>query len=203
MRCNGRYGFLMFEENTKHRLIARWTEPTRHRIMNTIRLFIILTTTLLFPFTSLAEIRIDGYLIAKEDCEALVSIRKHTNPDNIRLTINGVYEVISQNKADATHYRIRVDTARPPERWVAVACGNLLPGDPQATLSTPSESVGSQGRANDSPVASSAPSTAPSYLLALSWQPAFCQTHPMPATSHCTASGRNPKIGSTATSITD
>lgn len=137
----------------------------------TLFITIFLGLVYVFPVTGWADIRFDGYFIAQQDsCEALQSIRNHTNPGNIHLTLDTAYEVMSKNKADASHYRIRVKNATPSERWVAISCGKLLtdcreqgavvipfpPDDPDTPPTLPAS---------------------PSYLLALSWQPAFCQTH--------------------------
>lgn len=125
--------------------------------------------------TAQAEVRIEGYFIATESCPALHSIKKKTNPGNIKLTEDMAYEVMSKNKFDATHYRIRIKNASPSERWVPVSCGKLLvdcheptPGlqpqpEPQPVTPTPTPEP--------------APTVGKEYLLALSWQPAFCQTH--------------------------
>jgi len=144
--------------------------------MKTLRLFLTLTITLLLPFTSGADIRLDGYFIARQSCEALHSIRKHTNPGGIHLSVNTAYEVISKNKTQATHYRIRVEGAEPRERWVEIACGKLLTNCHEQTSDAPVEPppVPEPGEHPPTPVP---PSSGKDYLLALSWQPAFCQSH--------------------------
>lgn len=113
-----------------------------------------------WPDRGRAEIRIDGYFIAGDRCAAVSSIRSGANPGNVRLYVDMAYEVIAKNRADATHYRIRVKNASPPERWVPLACGRLLTGCPEST-------TGASGSA-------AAP---PEYVLALSWQAAFCESH--------------------------
>lgn len=121
--------------------------------MKPVRLSLALfSITLSLAFAAQADIRLDGYFIAQENCAAPHSIRKNTNPGDIHLTVNMAYEVISKNKADATHYRIKIDEASPSERWVAISCGKLLtdcheqtstassqPTDPTSEPSTPSE----------------------------------------------------------------
>ena len=101
------------------------------------------------------------YFTASESCEAFQSIRKRTNPGDIRLTVNTAYEVIDQNKAEPTHYRIKVEGASPMERWVAVSCGKLQEEKRDDSQERPSSSTSPKG----------------DFLLALSWQPSFCQTH--------------------------
>ena len=143
--------------------------------MKTTRFFLILfSAVLLLPLAAKADIRLDGYFIAKESCAALQSIRKNTNPGDVHLKVNMAYEVISKNKADATHYRIRVDEAGPPERWVAVTCGKPLTNCHEQTAVAPSQPV---EPSVEPPIIPTVPTAGQDYLLALSWQPAFCQTH--------------------------
>ncbi|MCI0666472.1 MAG: hypothetical protein L0Y38_01185 [Methylococcaceae bacterium] len=129
--------------------------------MNHRLLFAILCCALFFsPDRGAADNRIDGYFIAGDRCRALSSIRNNTNPGNVRLTVDRAYEVIAKNRTDATHYRIRIKNASPSERWVPAACGKLLSDCREQTSGNP-------------PL----PATGPDYVLALSWQAAFCQSH--------------------------
>jgi len=107
-----------------------------------------------------AEVRMQGDFAAEQECEAVVSIRKKTNPGKIRLTPYRVYTVLAANAEPATHYRLRVPGARPRERWVAADCGHL----------------GGNRVGPVSPVTK--PASGPEYVLALTWQPAFCQMRP-------------------------
>ena len=104
-----------------------------------------------------AEIRMQGEFTAEQQCPALVSIRKQTNPDKVTLTPSRVYSVLAANAKLATHYRLRVPGARPRERWVAASCGFLGRRQP------------------DAPSKPTAGARGPEYVLALTWQPAFCQ----------------------------
>jgi len=137
-----------------------------------LALFTLVLLGLLLPPVGSAEIQMDGYFIARDSCPALHSIRKNTNPGDIHLTVDMVYELLSKNKADASHYRIRVKQASPKERWIPVACGTLLMDCRESSVAggpSPSQPTGSPG----SPVST----VDREYLLALSWQPTFCQTH--------------------------
>ncbi|MFC1603227.1 ribonuclease T [Pseudomonadota bacterium] len=132
-------------------------------------LFLFSILALITSSASLAEVKIDGHFIANnKDCPAYQSIKKKTNPGNIQLTEDMAYEVMSKNKFDATHYRIRVKNAAPRERWVSTSCGTLLTGCNASSSTSDTGSGPSPGtpqiKGNE-------------YLLALSWQPAFCQTH--------------------------
>ncbi len=129
-----------------------------------------------------AEIQIDGYFIAQDECPAYHSKNKKTNPGNIHLTTNMAYEVLSKNKVNATHYRIMIDEVSPQERWVSINCGKLLvdcrehpAGDSRPT---PTPVPVPTPQPDPDPVPPPPPVTrGQDYLLALSWQPAFCQTH--------------------------
>jgi ribonuclease T2 len=148
--------------------------------MRTIRLSLALfSIVLLLPFAIQADIRLDGYFIAQESCAALQSIRKNTNPGDVHLTEDMAYEVISKNKAEATHYRIRVKQANPKERWVMVSCGKLLTNCHEQTVGIASPPAIEPPCEPCEPTTTTTPPavSGKDYLLALTWQPAFCQTH--------------------------
>ena len=104
---------------------------------------------------ALADEPLEGQFLAGRMCPAVVSIRKDTNPGRAVTGPGLSYKLLAKNRKDATHYRIEVPGAVPLERWVAADCGKavLVKGEVKAA----------------------APSTA--YVLALSWQPAFCETN--------------------------
>lgn len=119
-------------------------------------------TTLLFSLLiplAQGETRLNGELIAEQACPALQSIRKNTNPGGVTLQPGMAYQVFAGNRPKPTHYRLRVPGANPVERWVAVNCGRLL------TNCTVTQGGGVK------------PAPVPDYVLAVSWQPAFCQNH--------------------------
>lgn len=117
-----------------------------------------------------ATVPLDGHFIAEQECPAYSSFRKKKNPGNVRLVSQRAYQVVGKNKSNATHYWLRIKDASPQERWVAVSCGTLLtdcrssqqaqpqPG-PVPGVAVPEGTAGKE------------------YLLAVSWQPAFCQGH--------------------------
>lgn len=100
-----------------------------------------------------AQIAMRGDFTAERDCPAVVSIRKRTNPDSAKLTPDRVYALIAANAKPATHYRLRVPGARPRERWVEADCGFV------GTRPRPKPATG----------------RGPEYVLALTWQPAYCE----------------------------
>lgn len=119
---------------------------------------LILTITLLLAWTTWiipaeASIPLNDQFKATETCEALQSIRRGTNPGDVRLNPGQVYPVTAKNKAQETHYYLRIDGANPRARWVSISCGELLGTPP----------VGDIDNQN------------PPNVLAISWQPAFCE----------------------------
>ncbi|HAC62691.1 MAG TPA: ribonuclease T [Cyanothece sp. UBA12306] len=117
-----------------------------------------------------AFVPVDGTFIANDSCEALQSIRKGTNPGNVTLTPDVAYEVVGQNKPEPSHYQIKIKGVQ-PARWVSVGCGRLL--------TNCSQSVIGSGTEPEKPTTSNkCPSkVSTDNLLAISWQPSFCETH--------------------------
>ena len=98
-----------------------------------------------------ADVPLKGFFIAHEACPALQSIKNETNPGNVRTEPGKSYTILAQNKSAASHYLIEVGGADPSRRWVAIRCG---------------EHVVSDGGGSGDGAA---------YVLAVSWQPAFCE----------------------------
>ncbi|MGH6920874.1 MAG: ribonuclease T2 family protein [Geminicoccaceae bacterium] len=104
----------------------------------------------------------DGCFVATAVCPAARSISTASNPGGIATEVDRAYELLGANRADQpSHFQIRITAAVPRDRWVEIGCGHVvaacdLPGEP----SRPAEGSTSSG-----------------YVLAASWQPAFCQTH--------------------------
>lgn len=107
----------------------------------------------------------DSVFIAIKSCAAFQSIKKATNPGSFATTVGQSYVLLGKNKKSATFYRIDFPGAQPRERWVSTACGRIGGDEPDAA----------------SPDADSVikPDTnVPFYVLALSWEPAFCEAIP-------------------------
>jgi ribonuclease T2 len=124
--------------------------------MSTLKKCLLLAISLCLCLTlwsrpAYALIKLNDQFVAGEACEAVQSIKSGTNPGNIRLTPQEIYPVIGKNRDNASHYLLSIKGANPLERWVPLQCGQLL---------------GSSAPANQD------------YLLALSWQPSFCETKP-------------------------
>jgi ribonuclease T2 len=111
-----------------------------------------------------AQIALTGYFIARAECPAFQSIRKQTNPGNVTTQSDHAYNLIGKNNHAASHYLIEMD-AEPNRRWVAVSCGeHVVPVD-EIIVADPDPDV-------PDPV-----DPAERYVLAVSWQPGFCETH--------------------------
>jgi len=103
--------------------------------------------------------KLTGCFEATQVCEAFRSIRKKTNPNNLQLKIGEKYRLVAKNKANtATHYQVIVEGSE--RRWVSVECGKVL-----KSCSTGTAPYTGKNTPNDH------------YLLALSWQPSFCEIH--------------------------
>lgn len=120
--------------------------------MKIYRLFLFILISLGFSHAAQAQVQLSGYFVADKACPAYQSIRKQSNPGNISLTTGKSYEVIAKNADKATHYLIKME-AQPNQRWVAIECGQLS----------------TAGEAADKKAAQA------HYVLAVSWQPAFCE----------------------------
>lgn len=115
---------------------------------------------ILFPHPALAFVPLEGQFTAIDACEALASIKKGTNPNNVRLNPGQTYQVLGKNNDIASHYLLEITSASPSQRWVATSCIRPAGLPPDIT----------------GPIIPGA--TKKDYLLALSWQPAFCETKP-------------------------
>lgn len=128
---------------------------------------------------ALADVPMSGTFTVTHACAAYQSIRKGTNPGAVTVEPSRTYSVLAANKPDATHYRIRVEGAEPPERWVSVACGTLGSGGATASpggrpLPLPAPTAPASGGNAARQTGTGAPAT---HVLALGWEPAFCTKH--------------------------
>jgi ribonuclease T2 len=113
---------------------------------------------------SSADVAVRGTFLATKDCPAFQSFRKGTNPGGVKILSGHSYSLLAKNAPNATHYRVRIDGATPPERWVSVNCGSST-GDENSGLqdseSTGGASIGRQAK----------------LVLSLGWEPGFCESH--------------------------
>ncbi|MGE3291024.1 MAG: ribonuclease [Geminicoccaceae bacterium] len=127
------------------------------------RLLVFLVVGLALPtMPALAFEPRSGCIVAEQACEAPISTRRSDNPGDIRLEIGRAYLLLGANKAEASHLQIVVPGAKPEQRWIDVGCGRATgicdSGGGQPTPRQPAEHSHSEN------------------MLAVSWQPAFCET---------------------------
>nr|WP_145722956.1 ribonuclease [Mesorhizobium tianshanense] len=113
-----------------------------------------------------AEVKMSGSFVADDACSATQAIKSGENPGNISTDAGQSYELLAGNKDTPTHYLIRVPGADPERRWVKIGCGHVSGGSASTMPAAPTD--------QDRPAASGKPE----YVLAMSWQPAFCETKP-------------------------
>ncbi|MDB9306514.1 MULTISPECIES: ribonuclease T2 family protein [Cyanophyceae] len=115
------------------------------------------------PNPALAFVSYQGQFTATSACEAVSSIKKGTNPDNVTLTPGQIYQIVGKNKDNASHYLVEIAGVSPSQRWVPISCVG---------------SVDSTADTTDTTLPIVTVPTGNDYLLALSWQPAFCEGKP-------------------------
>jgi len=122
-----------------------------------------------FSSATLSSTPASGSFTADQACEAFVSKNKRTNPDNTVLRIGESYKIIEANKIDnPSWFRLSITDAHPHERWVSGQCGQIkVQIGSNQNSNTPK---------NDNKDDCNTPGLEDSYVLALSWQPAFCET---------------------------
>ena len=130
-----------------------------------------------------ADVPMTGNFLASSACPALQSFNKNTNPGNVTLKPEQMYELVSANKTAASHYQVIVPGADPERRWVAVSCGTTLTSSDAITTApsaTPAEAPAVPAAAPSAPtVPASAKGAAPThFVLAISWEPGFCAGKP-------------------------
>ena len=120
-----------------------------------------------------ADVVMTGTFTATQACPAYQSFRKSTDPGDVKVEQNKTYALIAKNKPDATHYRIVVEGAEPKERWVSSSCGRVEPTDRSASeASQPSAPTPAP------PVSGGTSGARATHVLAMGWEPAFCEDHP-------------------------
>jgi ribonuclease T2 len=110
--------------------------------------------------------RLDGTFRADKACEAVQSLDTRANPGDVRTRAGGAYRLLGRNAPGGPSYLIRFPEASGAmDRWVATGCGSVVTGGAQPGNPTmppaPRQSLVSTDN-----------------VLALSWQPAFCEARP-------------------------
>lgn len=143
--------------------------------IKTVYVQILAIFSLVFSFgqNSYASVPATGEFTATKECQAYQSMRRKTNPGDMLLEIGQSYVILERNvPSSATWYRLRVEEANPPERWVYFECGIIgttIDGQSQQT-------TGERGDASNNQCFTAG--LKDSFVFALSWQPAFCEGRP-------------------------
>lgn len=134
---------------------------------------VVLLVTLLSTTPALAFKKLDGYFIALEVCEAYQSKNKLTNPGHVETEPHRAYDIKGINKEGGDFFQMVVPGSPVTrDRWVHVDCGVHVV---RADTATGGTGGGSGGQVEINPPPGSESSH---HLLALSWQPAFCESRP-------------------------
>jgi ribonuclease T2 len=139
-----------------------------------IRSLTVVIATLALATSVLAQVKLQGQFMATQTCPALLSIKKGSNPGDISIKAGTSYRLLGKNKDAATHFWIEVPGANPGQRWVALNCGTTdaaaaAPSNSGAAVNTP------RGTVKPKPQPKGPKDGVPFYVLALSWDPAFCE----------------------------
>lgn len=115
-----------------------------------------------------ASERASGTYVASKACDAYSSFAKANNPGSVRTTPGAGYEIIEVNKAPGWDWiRVEVPGAEPRQRWVPRECGVA---EVQLGAGTPRDG----GRPQQDQICTTYDKH-DSYVLAVSWQPGFCE----------------------------
>ncbi len=128
---------------------------------------------------------LEGYFIAQQSCEAFQSKNRQTNPGDVMTELMRAYEMIAINKAGGDFFQVVVPSAPVTrDRWVHVSCGVHV-----VVADTPTNT----GPGTPPVVTPPAGNEFTDNLLALSWQPAFCEYRPNKAECIALNDGNLPK----------
>jgi ribonuclease T2 len=126
-------------------------------------------------FSTFGSLPVSGDFTASATCPAFQSFRKETNPDNTQLIINRRYEALSINNKDWQWIQLRIPGASPAVRWVNKYCGTAdfkLNGNSNSNSNSNSNT---NNNSHQNPNSCQIPNDFDSYVLAVTWQPGFCE----------------------------
>lgn len=140
------------------------------------RLALLPLSLLLISSAPFAAEPAQGTFQASQACEAFQSFRKGTNPGQVKLVPGTRYAIREINGQSRQWYRIEVPGAGEPLRWVSADCGSAEgAGSPTAAPAPAKQSTQACNVAGQQD----------SYVLAITWQPGFCE--------HSQFKGRKPE----------
>lgn len=104
----------------------------------------------------------NGQFRPTRSCEAYLSFNKGSNPGQVKVVPGVDYEIREVNTREARWLRIQIPDVKESLRWVAAECGVA-----SGLTSGPGPTVGGNS--------CSLPGKHDSYVLAVTWQPGFCE----------------------------
>ena len=113
----------------------------------------------------------NGSFTATKSCEAFSSFAKQSNPGAQKIVPGTEYTVREINKVDYDWIRVEVPGATPALRWVRKECGTPELSDKPSKAQRGRESAAAAASGASCNVANKQDS----YLLAITWQPGFCE----------------------------
>ncbi|WP_417690980.1 ribonuclease T2 family protein [Roseibium sp.] len=118
---------------------------------------------------ALAQVKMDGYILASKSCEAYQSAKRRSNPGKVKTVEGQIYPLLALNKPQGEFYLIRIPGAPGDEkRWISTVCGT-----PQASRKA-SITPGTKRPSNQA-----TPSrVSTNNVLVLNWLPTFCEDRP-------------------------
>ncbi len=137
------------------------------------KLFIL--TLLLGLSTSVQAKKARGCFKAVDACEAFQSFRKKTNPENAHLEVGGQYKILEKSKKNKA-YRIQLKGLKRSARWVKQSCGEVLQSCDSSRKVNNNNTFIKKNQFTHKKNKKKRTKQA-EYLLALTWQPSFCETH--------------------------
>ncbi len=144
--------------------------------MTRFPLYAVLALVALTAPAAAQQVHLNGYFIALDDCAANKK-KDSDNPGNVHVERMRAYPMIARNATPGTHYQITVPGAPVTEsRWVPMSCGAYAPQSAlvlaQGRRRRRGAAVGGGGTGGTSGLAPDGIE----YVLAASWEPAFCAT---------------------------
>ena len=142
------------------------------------------TALLFLPFSFVQAENAGGCLKVTETCEAYQSFRKQTNPGKIEIKEGDLYPILERSRKSKA-FRIHIKGIKKSARWVSGKCGEVLTSCDSKTATSSrnnnrdDKSKGDIKKSFGQKIKSvfKRKKKVPEYLLALTWQPAFCETH--------------------------
>lgn len=115
---------------------------------------------------------VEGTFTAVSECDAYQSFNKGTNPGMIKVQPGVEYEAAEVNKSEGWNWiRVDIEGATPNLRWVSKECGRADIKAGNVVEGGGSSGAGSSGGGGKC----TTPNQYDSYVLAMTWQPGFCE----------------------------